>query len=108
MTLPTRIAIGPLGWVPPDAIDVGPTTPWRNPFVPGNYVIGSDGKALAVLIQDAAHATRLYREMLTTLGPADAITLSRKLEALRGMPLACTCPLDQACHADELLRLANQ
>lgn len=29
------------------------------------------------------------------------------LPALRGKDLACTCRLDQACHADELLRRAN-
>lgn len=30
-----------------------------------------------------------------------------KLELLRGKDLACWCPLDQACHADILLELAN-
>ncbi|WP_171117858.1 MULTISPECIES: DUF4326 domain-containing protein [unclassified Streptomyces] len=29
------------------------------------------------------------------------------LHLLRGKDLACTCPLDRACHADELLRRAN-
>ena len=29
------------------------------------------------------------------------------LPSLRGKDLACTCRLDQACHADELLRRAN-
>ena len=30
------------------------------------------------------------------------------LKILRGRDLACTCRPDQACHADELLRLANR
>jgi hypothetical protein len=30
-----------------------------------------------------------------------------KLALLTGMDLACWCPLDQACHADVLLELAN-
>ena len=30
------------------------------------------------------------------------------LEALRGKDLACWCPLDQPCHADVLLDLANR
>lgn len=30
------------------------------------------------------------------------------LEPLRGHDLACWCPLDQPCHADILLRLANE
>lgn len=29
------------------------------------------------------------------------------LHLLRGKDLACTCPLDKTCHADELLRRAN-
>lgn len=31
-----------------------------------------------------------------------------ELEALRGKDLACWCPLDQPCHADVLLEIANQ
>lgn len=30
------------------------------------------------------------------------------LAPLRGKDLACECPLDQPCHADVLLRLANK
>lgn len=30
-----------------------------------------------------------------------------RLPALRGKDLACWCPLDQPCHADVLLELAN-
>jgi len=30
------------------------------------------------------------------------------LEPLRGKDLACWCPLDQPCHADVLLELANE
>lgn len=44
--------------------------------------------------------------------PTDAADQRRErilegLPSLRGKDLACTCPLDQACHADELLRRAN-
>lgn len=44
--------------------------------------------------------------------PTDAADRRRErilasLPGLRGKDLACTCPLDQACHADELLRRAN-
>ena len=31
-----------------------------------------------------------------------------EIEELRGHDLACWCPLDQACHADVLLELANR
>jgi hypothetical protein len=35
------------------------------------------------------------------------ITDGRWIEPLRGKNLACWCPLDQPCHADVLLELAN-
>jgi hypothetical protein len=34
--------------------------------------------------------------------------LRRALYMLRGRDLVCWCPLDQACHADVLLELANR
>lgn len=36
------------------------------------------------------------------------ITRGRWIEPLRGKNLACWCPLDQPCHADVLLELANK
>ena len=36
-----------------------------------------------------------------------AITLAQARAELRGKNLACFCPLDQPCHADVLLRMAN-
>ena len=41
-----------------------------------------------------------YLKALTNQDPA-------YLRPLRGKNLACWCPLDQPCHADVLLRLAN-
>lgn len=35
------------------------------------------------------------------------LSLLRRLPELRGKNLACFCPLDQPCHADVLLELAN-
>ena len=37
----------------------------------------------------------------------DRLPLRPDLEPLRGHDLACWCPLDQPCHADVLLELAN-
>jgi hypothetical protein len=36
-----------------------------------------------------------------------AISKDQVRAALRGKNLACWCPLDQPCHADVLLNLAN-
>jgi Domain of unknown function (DUF4326) len=43
-------------------------------------------------------AIEKYREWL----------VAKDLSELRGKNLACYCPLDQACHADVLLKLANE
>lgn len=51
------------------------------------------------VIEDAATAVRLFRELCEYEG----YDMSR----LRGHDLACWCPLDQPCHADVLLELAN-
>lgn len=34
--------------------------------------------------------------------------MSDRLPELRGHDLCCWCPLDQPCHADVLLELANE
>ena len=39
---------------------------------------------------------------------ANAERIKQALPLLRGMNLACWCPLDQPCHADVLLELANK
>ena len=44
----------------------------------------------------------LYREDWTTFGDITALRTE-----LAGRDLACWCPLDQPCHADVLLELAN-
>ena len=48
-----------------------------------------------------AESLRLYRTHAETF---DTLTLHRDLA---GKDLACWCPLDQPCHADVLLELAN-
>ncbi|WP_054246412.1 DUF4326 domain-containing protein [Rhodococcus jostii] len=64
-------------------------------------------------------AVALYREALTgsivhlrrprlRLGPRDnPVTVDTIRAELPGRDLACWCPLDQPCHADILLELAN-
>lgn len=75
--------------MPPGAIYVGRPTKWGNPFSVGMY-----GRELAV---------RNYRKRIEGLRQIAAIDLSQ----LRGKDLACWCPLNQSCHADVLLEIAN-
>lgn len=79
------------GWrMPANTIYVG------RPGMHGNpYRVGINGTAEDCL--------RLYRESLK-IQRAYRRFIKREL---RGKNLACWCPLDQPCHADVLLELAN-
>lgn len=70
---------------PADAVYVGRGTPWGNPFV-----IGKHGERDEV-------CDRFEREVLPTLD----------LKPLRGKHLVCWCA-PKRCHADAILRKANQ
>jgi hypothetical protein len=58
------------------------------------YEIGSEREA-------ERHAKEIDRLGISTMAEYAAI-------ALRGKDLVCWCPLDQPCHADVLLELANR
>jgi hypothetical protein len=82
------------GWKKPEgAVVVARPTKWGNPY----KMLPGDARADVV---------RLYAAMLTAPDQADLLCAIRK--ELRGKDLACFCPLDQPCHADVLLRIANE
>lgn len=82
------------GWrMPPGAIYVGRSTKWGNPFR-----VGIDGSAAECVEQ---YAERIAGNIWTE---PNARSIR---EELAGEDLACWCSLDQPCHADVLLRLAN-
>lgn len=81
------------GWqMPPGVVYVGRPTMWGNPFKVGAEPYNGDGG------QTLEEALWAY-EFLFLPG--------KDLSELRGKDLACWCALDQPCHADVLLRLAN-
>ena len=88
------------GWrMPVDAVYVGRPTKWGNPF-------------RIALPADRAAAVEKYRRWLageSGLGPpaAEGRRIAESVGALRGKDLVCWCPLDQPCHADVLIELAN-
>jgi hypothetical protein len=87
MEKPKRIHIrrGVKGWrMPPNSKSVARPHRWGNPY--DWRLLGRD------------EAIRLYREWL----------IGKDLTELRGKNLACYCKLDQPCHADVLLELANK
>jgi Domain of unknown function (DUF4326) len=78
------------GWrMPEGTVYVGRGTPWGNPFRVGTAQYPTVRDSLAAF------------EALMSEAP------KALFERLRGKNLACWCPLDQPCHADVLLRLAN-
>ena len=92
MTAPQRVQLRRIkGWRKPEgAISVARPHNWGNPFVVGQHGISSN-----------ADAVELYWMWL----PGQA--LYGQLSELTGHDLMCFCALDQPCHADVLLELAN-
>lgn len=94
MTTPKRVQRHRTrGWQKPaGVIVVTRWTKWANPFITGEAGI-----------PDADTAVDLYRMFIhIPENPLPAL-----LPELTGHDLACWCPLDQRCHADVLLELAN-
>lgn len=76
------------GGVPEDAVYVGQSTKWGNPYAP---------------VRDERNRQRVidaYERHLYSSG------LIEQIGELRGKDLVCWCA-PKACHADVLLRLAN-
>ena len=80
--------------MPKGAIYVGRPTKWGNPYHLGD--LGSADGELSM-----SDVLRKYRERVQYYYGDEVLEL-------RGKDLACWCPLDQPCHADILLELANQ
>lgn len=94
------------GWrMPLNTVYVGRGTFWGNSFRVGQPYIRermeAGGGVKCGWVDSPRTAVSLYQRFLR---------LRVRIEApidLRGKNLACWCPLDQACHADVLLKLAN-
>lgn len=112
------------GWKKPDgAIYVGRPTRWGNPFPRDHEGVAMECIPMKLDGDDphdrAAAATDLYRRWLTGGKVNELIacflpilkgkppTLRQIQRDLGGKNLMCWCPLDQPCHADVLLELAN-
>lgn len=120
------------GWKMPDnTIYVGRPSRWGNPFAVGEYFVNRGPwadcpyrAAAPARERDAVTGWgRPYREIVTPVANrAHAVDLFRAHIAyedidwdpamiraeLAGKDLACWCPLDQPCHADVLLEIANK
>ncbi len=99
------------GWRKPEgAITVARPSKWGNPFRVGEWV-RLDYSQLPVQITPTVAVVLFLAKLGSVLageeGEAQRAHLESDLAPLRGHDLACWCPLDQPCHADVLLELAN-
>lgn len=83
--------------MPQGTVYVGRPTKWANPWIVAPSL--STSPPTNQYRATAAECVRLYRDLVEVQ--------EWDLAALRGRDLACWCPLDQPCHADVLLDLAN-
>lgn len=90
------------GWrMPENAVYVGRPSVYGNPF---RVPVTEERDARACVI---AFNAWLTVEGCTAGIPEQKQALLDGLPALRGKDLACWCALDQPCHADVLLEMAN-
>ncbi|MBI5942898.1 MAG: DUF4326 domain-containing protein [Chloroflexi bacterium] len=98
------------GWrMPENTLYVGRPSKWGNPNIVAEWMDNRDEYCAREKCRD------LFEEMLEEMirdgdcfpNKGNDETVEGWLAPLRGKDLACWCPLDQPCHADVLLRLAN-
>jgi hypothetical protein len=98
------------GWrMPENAVKVDRSTIWGNPFtINAAEEAGYQGTD-AELRGFCVHAFRkwLTGQFQPDLQPKSRAYILDHINQLRGKNLACWCPLNQPCHADVLLELAN-
>lgn len=92
MSAPQRVQLHRTrGWRKPEgAVVVARPSKWGNPF----------------RIRPAVEAVRAFAWAVDA-GLCDVPSPEQIRTELRGKDLACWCPLDQPCHADVLLEIAN-
>lgn len=101
-----------LGWkVPANTVYVGRPTRWGNPF---KACIAYDHQHAVDLFRACTcrfpiqgHDINRWRESGGNVSDLIGIASKSSLDELRGKNLACWCDLDQPCHAEVLLELAN-
>jgi hypothetical protein len=96
------------GWqMPPNTVYVGRPTKWGNPWkIAPNNPPETMGLAQVGVMGNYSAWLGGYIRVLELDNNLEWI--QDHIHELRGKNLACWCPLDQPCHADILLRLANE
>ena len=111
--MPERIQLSrKKGWRKPEgAIVVARPSKWGNPFAIGSDIeCGDRLGGILIHVSDQTHAVLLHAAWIDgelDVRGRDAPT-AEQIRALRGRDLGCWCRLDQPCHADVLLEIANK
>jgi len=98
--------------LPPNTVCVtrGPGMKFGNPFtLKAAHEVGYKSYTAQHAVNDFFDWVRGDdRQWSGPTSDAARALLNKHLHELRGKNLACFCPLDQPCHADVLLELANR
>jgi len=102
------------GWRKPEgAVVVSRPSRWGNPFAVGSPAIPDRERAVlffANWLSNTVDGEGRYVDGSTDYHGAESSlrpSVQDIVATLRGHDLACWCPLDEPCHADVLLRIAN-
>ncbi len=97
---PTRVQLSRAkGWrMPPNTVKVDRTTMFGN-----SWKVGTRSNYLGRPVASVAEAVEVYRACAWV----EPHMVAWVQERLRGRNLACWCALNQPCHADVLLEIAN-
>ena len=90
------------GWrMPEHTICVSRPSTFGNPFIVGKPVVY---EGFLYKVKDAKHSVGLYEKYVVKAHQQELLIKMN----LEGWNLACWCSLDQPCHADILLKIANE
>ncbi len=99
--------------MPPNTVYVGRGSKWGNPFfVYPNKYKNHRHHLNPYCVRTSDEAVNAFKGQMEDLKndntPKCVLRFEyNEIKELKGKDLACWCPLDQPCHADVLLKLAN-
>lgn len=97
--------------MPPNTISVARPGRWGNPY----HVVPCGEKSFSVIYKsdglELMIAWALPEDMALQLAIdrfEEGVNIEAAIKQLKGKNLSCFCPLDKPCHADVLLKIANE
>jgi hypothetical protein len=92
------------GWkMPPNTVSVTRPGRWGNPFKVGTINRDPNSGEKIKTLKNIDDVLKWYKNYLKYRGMEDTI-----IKELKGKNLACFCKIGEPCHADILLKIANQ